>query len=574
MSTFTFDLESLKGSAGSFGDSIGSGLSANTPDDKLTYSGNDPIIWDRINNERLRRGLAPLSNARPVDDGKTYPTGRGGTTSGSTSTGKPLTEEEKAKAAEIAKKFGLPDPTATAKTFQVNGPPGMTREEAYAIFQKQASAGGLTGFSSGDVLSTQTQAAAGLESAKAMLAQSKAGFPGTDQGTLNSFKSIADTAKQSLAAGTTGNLQSKISSGGSILQQTSAKIGSLFGVPPTNGINTADFAKTATAVMPMASLTTSGVRATLASIGTSVGQTFDQITNSTGVGKFGFNAPQLESAGLIKPGTASTFLSQGNNSLTSVLKSSAVWTGTGGITNLDSFLKNPAAQNLTQQNLMSSGLASAAAVGIPIGSLGVKDTAGLAANFSKSPADGTDWIKGQLPADKQADFNSKFKDAQFAIGSVDSSFNDAMLQQASPGEATNTVNRQTVDAATTRVVGNDKVPSFKYGAEDRDPVLAAERIQIKKEALALTTQYLEIKDSEIPVAQLDAKISQLVSIRSQLYTLYERQTILKSKALNGKPYSASFIVEIERSIEALYRFIDEINAVITELRRIRDTNNQ
>ena len=533
MSTFTFSLQDAK--------SFESKLGSSTPDDKLTYSGNDPIVWDRVNNQRLSRGLDPLPNPRPVDDGKTYSTGRGQTT----------------------------PPGQTSKTFDVDGPPGMTREEAYAIFQKQAGSGALTGFSPGDVLSAKTQAADGLPAAKAMLAQSNAGFPGTSTGALNSFTNVADTAKQSLAAGTTG-----IAGTGSILQNTVAKIGSLFGIPATNGISTADFATTAPALVPMAGLSTTDVRATVASVGAGTGQSYTDFSNSAGCGKYGFDAAQLESAGLLKPGTAGTYLNQGSNDLTSVLKSPAVWTGKGGINNLDGFLSSPASQNLTQQNLMSSGLASAGALGVPLNSLNAKDTAGVAANFAKSPAGGTDWIKGQLPPDKQADFDTRFKDAQFAIGSADAKFNDAMLQQAPPGEAVDTVNRQTVDAATTRVVGNDKVPSFKYGAEERDPVLAAERIQIKKEALALTTQYLEIKDSEIPVAQLDAKIAQLVSIRSQMYTLSERQTILKSKALNGKPYSASFIVEIERSIDALYRFIEEINAVITELRRIRDTNNQ
>ena len=559
MSTFTFDLESLKGSAGSIGDSIGTGLSASTADDKLTYSGNDPIVWDRINNERLRRGLAPLPNARPVDDGKTYTTGRGGTTSSSTSTGKPLTEEEKAKAAKIAKKFGLPDPTATAKTFQVNGPPGMTRDEAYAIFQKQVNAGGLTGFSSGDVLSTQTQAAAGLESAKAMLAQSQAGFPGIDRGALNSFKSIADTAKQSLAAGITGNLQSKISSGGSILQQTSAKIGSLFGIPPTNGINTADFAKTATAVMPMAGLTMSGVRATLASIGTSVGQTFDQITNSVGVGKFGFDATQLETAGLLKPGTAGTFLKQGINNLTSVLKSPAVWTGAGGITNLDSFLKNPAAQNLTQQNLMSSGLASAAAVGIPISSLGGKDTAGLAANFSKSPAEGIDWIKGQLPADKQADFNSRFKDAQFSIESVDSSFNDAMLQQVLPGEATNTVNRETLTAATSRISGNDKIPSIDYTGPPQPPgglVAENKRLNSLTKSQQVKLSNLDEKLQEVTAKTAGALIAQYEAMLKYLFNVATDYVSLQ-KEVAGKPYT-KFIAEVDAGLALVLALYDEI----------------
>ena len=136
MSTFTFDLESLKGSVGSFESKLSSG----TPDDKLTYSGNDPIVWDRVNNERLRRGLSPLPNSRPIDDGKTY-SGSRGTPAGTTpAADRPLTEAERVQAAAIAKRFGLPDLTATAKTFEVSGPPNMNSEQAFEIFQKQASA--------------------------------------------------------------------------------------------------------------------------------------------------------------------------------------------------------------------------------------------------------------------------------------------------------------------------------------------------------------------------------------------------------------------------------------------------
>lgn len=351
-----------------------------------------------------------------------------------------------------------------SKAFEISGPPNMTREQAFAIFQKQASAGGLTGFTSGDILSAQTQAAAGLETAKAELAQGLAGFAGTDRGVQNQFVSIAQSAKQSLAAGTTGNLQSRITNGGTILQQTTAKIGALVGVPVTNGIDVADFAKTAAAVMPMSGLNTTDVRATMASVGASTGQNFDQITNAVGVGKFGFNAAQLETAGLLKPGTVSTFLSQGSNDLTSVLKSPAVWSGAGGITGLDSFLKNPAAQNSTQQNLMSSGLASASALGVPLKELSSKSLGGISSVFAKDSTAGADWIKGQLPPDQQAEFDAKFKEAQFAVGTAEQKLNDAVLQQAPPGEATDTVDRITVDAATARVVGNNKVPDLNYGS--------------------------------------------------------------------------------------------------------------
>lgn len=353
---------------------------------------------------------------------------------------------------------------AQSKIFEVSGPPNMTRDQALAIFQKQAAASGLTGFESGDILSALTQASAGLEAAQAQVTQGLAGFAGTAQGVQDQFVSIAQSAKQSLAAGTTGSLQSRITNGGTILQQTTAKIGALVGVPVTNGMTTADFAKTASAIMPMGGLGTTDVRATMASVAASTGQNFDQITNAVGVGKFGFDATQLETAGLLKPGTASTFLSQGVNNLTSVLKSSAVWTGADGITGLDSFLKNPAAQNLTQQNLMSAGLASASSLGVPLNSFNAKELGGISSVFAADSAGAIDWIRGQLPPDTQSELNAKFKEAQFAIGTAEQKLNDAVLQLAPPGEATDTVDRLTVDAAAARVVGNDKVPDLNYGS--------------------------------------------------------------------------------------------------------------
>ena len=48
-----------------FGTTFGAGLNknlySNTKDENLTYSGDDYIVWDRINAERLRRGLPSLT---------------------------------------------------------------------------------------------------------------------------------------------------------------------------------------------------------------------------------------------------------------------------------------------------------------------------------------------------------------------------------------------------------------------------------------------------------------------------------------------------------------------------------
>jgi hypothetical protein len=460
-----------------------------------------------------------------------------------------LTEEEKARAAAIAQQFGLPDPTAVAETFKVNGPPGMTREQAFDIFKKQADAGGLTGFSSGDILSAQTQAKDGLEEARAELAQARGGFPGTDTGVLNSFKSLADTAKQSIAAGTTGtSLSGAVGITGGIAKDTVGKIGALFGTPVTDGISTADFAKTASALVPMSNLKNIDVRATVASVGTATGQDFSQFTNAVGVGKFGFDATQLETAGLLKPGTASTYLAGGANQLTDVLKSPAVWTGKGGINNLDSLLSNPAAQSLTQQDLMSKGLGAAKSLGVPTDILNPKELGGISSVFSKDIAGGADWIRGQLPADKQADFDKRFADAKFAVGTAEQKLNDPVKQQAPPGESENTVNRQTVDAATTRVVGNDKVPSFNYGPQPANEALVAENKALRKEIKALLVRLTEIKVSEAPFDQLDAENAKLDALLAEFQIVLDKTSAIEARALNATPYSSEFSEKLRKQL--------------------------
>jgi len=577
MSEFNFNLDSLTGAVGSIAGpisgqvaSVESGLLSKTPDNQLTYSGNDPIVWDRTNNERLRRGLSPLPNSRPVDDGKTY--GTRYNTPTTTAPARELTEEEKAKAGALAQQLGLPDPTAIAKDFKLSGPPDMTREQAFKIFQDQAKAGGLTGFAPGDVLSAQTQAKDGLEAAKAELSQAVSGFPGTDKGVLNSFKNIADTAKASIAAGTTGtSLTGAVGVVSGIAKDTVGKISNLFGQPVTDGISTADFAKTASAVMPMAGLSVNDVRATVAAVGTATGQDFSQITNAVGVGKFGFDATQLETAGLVKPGTASKFLSQGSNDLTDVLKSPAVWTGKGGIDNLDSLLSNPAAQNLTQQDLMSKGLSVASQLGVPLDGLNTKELGGIASTFSKSAAEGADWIKGQLPADKQADFDKKFADAKFAVGTAEQKLNDAVKQEAPPGESTNTVNRATVDAAATRVVGNDKVPSFSYGTQPANEALVEENKALRKEIRGLLARLQEFSDSgEITDgAQADARNAQLGALANEFSTVRDKIVALKARALNAVPYSADFMIKLENQINDIGTAIALINDLQKYLRQVK-----
>ena len=154
MSEFTFNLSGLNISqAGGLPQipaglsNLGSSLYSGTADADLTYTGNDSIVWDRINAERLKRGLpglAEIGYPRPTDD-----------------------------AAPAA------NTPAGTETFKIKGPPGMTLEQARAVFEQQVKTGGVVGFAPGDTLSAATQAFDGLEAAKAQFSQSLGGLNGT-----------------------------------------------------------------------------------------------------------------------------------------------------------------------------------------------------------------------------------------------------------------------------------------------------------------------------------------------------------------------------------------------------------
>jgi hypothetical protein len=473
MSSFTFDLESIKGSVGSFESS----LNANTPDDKLTYSGTDPIVWDRTNNERLRRGLSPLPGPRPVDDGKTYG-GRQGTVPTSTAPNRPLTEAEKAQAAAIAKQFGLPDPTAISKTFELNCPPGTTREQAFEIFKKQVDAGGLTGFAPGEVLSAQTQATDGLPGALAQVSQELSGITGAfganipgAAGAIGSLSQAASGLTGSLGALAKGGLPSvpgfnAVVSGGipsinSIAGGAVAAVGgALSSASSTNPIGLADFAKQAPALTSIGNMSLPDVTSVLAQAKKTVGQASTAISNSLGAGEFGLNVSQLESAGIVKPGTNS--LITAGSSLTDVLKSPAVFTGKGGIDNLDNFLASAPAQSQAMQGLMNKGLNNLSSLGVPTDKLTAQGAGALGLGSAMAAGNFDEFknlIKGApIPAASKAKFDKDFADAAAAISLAESKIPAEFKAEIVPETSADTVNRETVTGALTRILGDAKIP--------------------------------------------------------------------------------------------------------------------
>ena len=594
MANFTFNLDSLKSSAGSTGTKIETNLYAKTKDEDLTYTGTDTTVWDRINGERLRRGLPSLTSLgfpRPPEDPNDAQPGNAGTAATSTTA-----------------------PDGSAKAFEIKGPPGLTREQAFEIFKKQANAGGLVGFKSGDVLSAATQAADGLPEAQALVAQAQSGVNGSlnvggfasslsaagvdlstgrissvdaafAKGGINggagAFSSVLGGVASGLgaaggalggslagtAAGLTalvGPAVSALGTAGSALVGAAAKAGSvataslqtinsaLTNVPVSaNTINVADFAKTIPAVNGIGPMDSAQVTGVLAQAKNLVGQSASTISNAKGIGEFGLGIQQLETAGYVKPGT-SNLLAQDASNLAAVAKSPSIWTGKGGIQGLSGLLASPSTQGLIQQDLMTKGVAGLGAVGIPVKNLSAQGLAGMSLNAAKSLPNAEAFAKGlPIPGDAtgtvKAAYDTAVRDGAFAVNLVSTKIPNSLKDTEIPVPATDTVSRATVDAASSRIAGNEKIPPVNYGPPA--PVAAS----------AVETQLVALQASLVKVANLvNARAVILANLNEKVTALENQQTVTQNEwaavdaeyAANRTSYNAVVVPAIAEYISA------------------------
>lgn len=209
--------------------------------------------------------------------------------------------------------FVLPD----GQLFELKGTADTTREQAERIFNEQLAAGALTGLRRGDTIE-------------------------------NVEAKIVDFTLSRLDRGTAGvddlpllaiNNQGVISA----LPIVEA---------PVEPIDIADYV-TQTPPGSVGPLTPPQVQALMT-----------VAKSSDGVGKYGFTIPQLESAGVLKPGTGCRFAGIKNTptaaaqpnpaNFLDVLASPSVWTGRYNLTSLDDLLANETAQDRIQEGLIRS----------------------------------------------------------------------------------------------------------------------------------------------------------------------------------------------------------------------------
>ncbi len=452
--------------------------------------------------------------------------------------------------------FTLP---GTTKSFTVKGPDGFTEAQARAIFDQQASAGSFVGFKPGDVLNAASQAAAGLEAAQSQLAQGLTNIPGVGTTSLTSAAAAASTA----ASKTT-----------SVAKQALVAITTTIGKTPViSGITVGDFGKQLPALTSIQKISADSLTAGLSQATKLVGQTSTQLTNA-GAGQFGFNLQQLESAGVVKPGTAGQFATA-TSSLSDILKSPAIYTGKDGIKNVDDLLSSVPKQNAIQQDLMSKGLNAVQQLGVPTNLLSPGAAVGTALNAAKSIPSTVDWAKGlPLPSGVKTAFDQAASAGSFAADFATQKINDAMKAEIVPVPASNTINRETVNAAASRVVGNAKVPPVSYNSVPR----TASADELANTVTQLTTQLDDLLDRGITImSKTDRQrqetnsysrdIRALELVISDLTQTSGQALGLKQTAESLDPPNTSVVAQAEQLISKVEQAIKKIRSAIDALRQ-------
>ena len=446
---------------------------ANTADNKLVYTGDDPIVWNRVNKLRLEQGLPGLADIglpRPVDDGKSFNSPYSQYT--------PATSTYTGSGSKFTFNFG-------GENFTVNTPAGTTEAQARAIFDQQASTGSLTGLIPGQTLDAAKQFAGGLLAAASQLnvSQLASGLSGLTGG-IGSGISSALGAVTRFTGGTTGGI-------------TSAALGAasrLTGVPIKNPMNVADFVKVGVgSVKEIGALSSTQVQGLLGQAAASTKQLVSDYSLDKGIGQYGINPAQLEQTGYLKPGTLAQYtknaqvtqadideaqrvnasggsttpeLIASNRKIKDVLNVSGVWTGKGGVSNLTSLVGDATKQLSVQSNIMETGYKSLEKAGVITAGTAKDAIGGLVQSAGKVGAALTAaWSKGTAPAGAVDAINNLAKQGLTAVN-----FTDFKLPAGASGEqiatgVTNTVNRKVLNQSVVAFIGDAKVPVIDYGQE-------------------------------------------------------------------------------------------------------------
>lgn len=280
--------------------------------------------------------------------------------------------------------------------------------------------------------------------------------------------SLTEGDSSSSAASTAAGAPAAAAAVPAAVNPTAAAVAQTNNLPVTQPINAAQILNQSLATTAIGALKIPQVTSMMSSAAAAVGQPFNAISATLGIGKFGFDPRQLESQGYLKPGTLARYglgipgVNAGN--VVRLLSSSTIWTGKNYVPNLNALLTNPNLQNLIQQDLMSAGFTALQKKGI----LGKGETAQqlgavLQTAVRFGPQAAVNWVVGKVAGAAFNKINALAKNAQQAVDKATGGLFSIINLQVAANGVINTVARATVNTAVKDVIGNPKVPTPDFG---------------------------------------------------------------------------------------------------------------
>ena len=397
-------------------------------------------------------------------------------------------------------KFRFTSPTG--EVFEVQGPSDITLASAKAAFDQQLTTGSLTNIPVGSVVNAVTQAAGGLQSALAQIGPQAAALTKQIGGAIN--------------------------------------LPTQLGAVIPNAITVSNFVSSKISAQSIGSIASNQIQGLVAQAAASVNQAANSISNLKGLGKFGFDANQLQLSGLIKPGIADQ-IKLAPEKFKEILSSPTSWTGKLGAVNIDSVLNNGGLQTRIQQGLMNVNFDQLKQLGTIKGTEIASQLGPLLNNATKFGAENaTAWLNNKVPGDLVNQMNNFATSAQFSQSFAD--VNASIAGGGNPLQAgvtvakgfASTVNRASIDQATKAIIGNPKisVPDFAPPMATPPAATAATETTAAAAVVANNTIYTgPLYTIEITPAQLVGKNKQT------LESLY--QDMADAISLNARQIKAA-----------------------------------
>ena len=268
-----------------------------------------------------------------------------------------------------------------------------------------------------------------------------------------------------------------------------------------NAIEVTDYETQEPVDVKVGTIEPSQVTAMLAQASAEVPQNFNEISSEFGVGKYGFDAPQLEKAGYLKSGTSDLFKTELGTNFAGIMQSPSVWTGKDDVGSLDSFLGDNRIQDLTQRGRYNKGLDSLRSSGLVTGLEPPDKLAGFVQASAKYDATTIkDWAENKpIGANIVTDINKSVRGGQYSVELATQKTSAAIQGYSTKSVgSTNTVTRTNLDASAETVIRTEKTTGPSY---TRTSEIATRRQANSAERVALEQQVNDITNVEIPAAK-------------------------------------------------------------------------